>query len=289
MPQAIPSTIAAEIERQTGAIKGFSSASGGCINNGGRIDTASGKYFLKWNDRKKFPGMFAVEAKGLSLLRQANVIYVPAVIHVGLAGEFQFLVLEYIQMGASDASYWRRFGSGLAALHKSSATTFGLDHNNYIGSLRQENKQSTSWVEFFIEQRLKAQLELAVDGKRIDHGLFRKFDALFAKLHTFLPEEPPSLLHGDLWSGNIISTVQGQPCLIDPAVYYGHREMDLAMTQLFGGFDCAYLDSYNEEYPLIPGYEERLDLYNLYPLLVHVNLFGGGYERQVADVLRRFV
>ena len=117
----------------------------------------------------------------------------------------------------------------------------------------------------------------------------KKFKVLFGKLQTILPDERPSLLHGDLWAGNIMTTSDGQPCLIDPAVYFGHREVDLAMTQLFGGFDAAFFESYGEVYPLLPGYEERLDLYNLYPLLVHVNLFGGGYGRQVISVLNKFV
>jgi protein-ribulosamine 3-kinase len=290
MTASIPQAIVVEIEGRTDSvIKAFSFASGGCINHGGRVTTSQGNYFLKWNDLGKFPGMFAAEAKGLDLLGSGGTIMVPKVINVGTAGPFQFLLLEHIDSGKKTFDFWDRFGTGLARLHKRSSTHFGLDHHNYIGSLPQRNTESTSWTEFFIQERLLSQLRIARDAGKIDHSLVMKFDALFNRLPSLLPEEPPSLLHGDLWGGNLITTSAGGPCLIDPAVYYGNREMDLAMTQLFGGFDPFYLESYKEVYPLHPAYEERLDLYNLYPLLVHVNLFGGGYKDQVVSILNRFV
>jgi len=233
--------------------------------------------------------MFIAEAKGLSILRSAKALAVPEVIHTGLAGPFQFLLLQFIEEAARGGDYWRDFGSGLAALHKNSAREFGLDHDNFIGSLPQKNKQGSSWAQFFIEQRLKVQLKISRDQGRIDNALSKKLDATFIRIPEWLPEEPPSLLHGDLWSGNLMTTSRGGPCLIDPAVYYGNREADLAMTQLFGGFDPSYFESYNEMYPLASGYRERLDLYNLYPLLVHVNLFGGGYKSQVEKVVNRFI
>jgi len=286
----VPSAIVQDLSAHRGAtITGFSFAGGGCINHGGRLATSQGVYFLKWNDLQKFPGMFAAEAKGLSLLRKSNALEIPEVIYTGNAGSFQFLLLEYIEEGKRDRNYWKNMGEGLAVLHRTSANEFGLDHDNYIGSLSQKNRKSTFWVEFFVEQRLKVQLKIARDANRIDHGLSKQFDALFSKLPSLLPEEPPSLLHGDLWGGNIMVTSAGQPCLIDPAVYYGHREADLAMTQLFGGFDSSFLESYQEFYPLHVGYEDRFELYNLYPLLVHVNLFGGGYRRQVVSIVERFV
>jgi len=286
----IPLPVVSAVEMHTGAkISAFSPAAGGCINDGGRITTSAGVYFLKWNASGKYPGMFEAEAKGLSLLRDAAELEVPVVVHYGNAEDYQFLLLEYVATGERSPSYWEDFGRGLAAMHKHTASMCGLDHDNYIGSLPQNNRQTSSWVEFFIHQRLEPQLRLALSSKALDETASGTFARLFNKLPSLLPAELPSLLHGDLWSGNIMTTASGRPCLIDPAVYYGHREVDLAMTQLFGGFDAIFLESYEDVYPLLPGYEERLELYNLYPLLVHVNLFGGGYARQVMSVLNSFV
>ena len=179
-------------------------------------------------------------------------------------------------------------GARLAALHRCSKDFFGLDHNNYIGSLRQFNHQQTSWVNFFIEQRLNVQLKLAIDSGMMDSKWLNEFESLYAKLPAMLPEEKPSLLHGDLWGGNLITDEKGEPCLIDPAVYFGSREADLAMTKLFGGFDDEFYTSYQHTFPLQPGYDKRFDIYNLYPLLVHVNLFGGSYKSAVANILKAF-
>lgn len=290
MKSSLPSPVATEVERQIGgAIRQFVPAAGGCINHGGTCILSDGAFFLKWNDRLKYPGMFAKEAAGLSLLAHGTSLHVPAVIHHGEAASFQFLLLTNIVEAKRAATYWRDFGTGLAQLHRMSADTYGLDHDNYIGSLRQRNTQGSSWIEFFAQQRLREQLKLAYDEGRIERRLLKKFDLLIGKLGTLLVEEPPSLLHGDLWGGNIMTNSNGQPVLIDPAVYFGHREVDLAMTSLFGGFNRVFLDHYDDTFPLLPGYEDRFDLYNLYPLLVHVNLFGGGYVNQVSDVVSRFV
>lgn len=290
MRLSVPSEIVNEIEGRTGSgITGFTSASGGCINHGGIVITKSGSFFLKWNDRKKFPGMFEAEAKGLSLLKRSTSLHVPEVIHYATAGPYQFLLLEAIEESRRAPDYWKTFGVRLAQLHKTFADQFGLDHDNYIGSLPQSNTRTSSWQEFFVEQRLRKQLRLAVDGGKLNVGISKKCELLFRKLDTLLTVEPPSLLHGDLWGGNIMINASGQPCLIDPATYFGNREVDLAMTALFGGFDPRFLDHYDEVFPLLKGYQERLDIYNLYPLLVHVNLFGGGYARQAEAVLNRFV
>jgi len=267
----------------------FSFSGGGCINQGGRLKTTSGDFFLKWNDAKKFPSMFETEAKGLRLLRDATVIDVPEIIGFGEEGTNQFLVLVFVEQGAPLKQYWENLGIHLALLHRMSASSFGLDHNNYIGSLRQFNQQNSSWIKFFIEQRLNVQLKLAADAGLLNSTWVKNFEMLSAKLPSLLPEEIPSLLHGDLWSGNLISNEKGNPCLIDPAVYYGSREADLAMTQLFGRFSEEFYTAYEETFPLLPGHAKRVDLYNLYPLLVHLNLFGREYLRNIISIVRSYI
>jgi fructosamine-3-kinase len=290
MLSSIPGEILSDISQSVnGEILGFAFASGGCINSGGRLKTAGTDYFLKWNHAEKFPDMFAAEAEGLSMLRTQAVIDVPKVIGTGVSGTYQYLLLQYIEEARPSRNYWESFGERLAALHKTTSPTFGLDHRNYIGSLQQHNVQSVSWIDFFIAQRLGIQLKIAKDKNRIETAVVKAFDVLISKLRDILPVEKPSLLHGDLWSGNVMINHEGEPCLIDPAVYFGNREVDLAMTGLFGGFDNSFLKSYHQSFPLLPGYEERFDIYNLYPLLVHVNLFGGGYLSQVLAILKRFV
>ena len=269
-------------------ILNFSFASGGCISNGGKLATRSGDFFLKWNEVDRYPNMFETEARGLKLLWQAGAIRIPQVIAAVSGEKYQFLLLEHIEQATRKSSYWDQLGVQLAGLHKATAAQFGLDHDNYIGSLHQFNKQSTSWIHFFINQRLEPQLKMAVNNGHAASGWVSKFESLFARIPTLMPEEQPALLHGDLWSGNLIVDDKGQPCLIDPAVHFGHREADLAMTRLFGGFQEKFYDAYQEAFPLGPDFEERVELFNLYPLMVHVNLFGGSYIHSVDNVLRKY-
>ena len=271
-------------------INNFSFSSGGCINSAGVVETNLGNMFIKWNDKKRYPGMFESEAKGLELLREPGVIKVPKPIFAGEAGSFSYLLMVYIGSSAKSDKFWFTLGQNLAALHHLSSGKFGLDHNNYIGSLNQENTQTDDWINFFINNRLQKQLDLAIQNGKIDKSLSMKFHELYKILPSMLPSnESPSLIHGDLWSGNLMTGSKGEPIIFDPAVYYGHREIELAMTRLFGGFHTEFYDSYNESFPLNPGLAERLTIYQLYPLLVHVNLFGGGYVSQVSHILNRFV
>lgn len=286
LPEAISRCISDHFKS---VITGFSFSSGGCINHGGKLTTTKGNFFLKWNDRSGLPQMFEVEARGLRLLRDAAAINIPEVLFTGETGSFQFIVMEYIDPAPKSASFWPDLGHQLAMLHKITATKFGLDHDNYIGSLVQVNDFSANWVEFFIEKRLRAQLRLAIENRRLGEDTATKFEKLFQKLPGFLPHETPALLHGDLWSGNLIINKKGNPCLIDPAVYFGHREAEIAFTMLFGGFPAAFYQAYDEKFSMMPGFQERSEVYNLYPLLVHVNLFGGGYASQVVSILDRFV
>jgi protein-ribulosamine 3-kinase len=270
------------------SISSFISVGGGCINHGGKLVTSTGNYFVKWNDANAFPSMFMAEADGLALLGNQKVIDVAKVILTESAENFQFIVIEWIEASHNSKTYWQTLGSQLASLHRKTSDGFGLDRDNYIGSLKQINTRKSNWMDFFVENRLDVQLRLAVDQQKLDNNTVAKFNSLYKKLNRILPEEKPSLLHGDLWSGNLITNANGDPCLIDPAVYYGHREAEIAFTKLFGGFQHSFYDSYNSEFPLQPSFESRVDIYNLYPLLVHVNLFGGGYVGQVENILDHF-
>ena len=262
--------------------------SGGSINRAIKIVTEAKPLFLKWNDANLFPGMFDAEAKGLQLLRSTNTFFIPEVIFTDTADGKSFLILEWIESGVKIKNFWNDFGLRLAKLHRHTSKNFGLDHNNYIGSLQQSNVQHSSWINFFINERLTPQLKRAVDSGKLPDRLIKQLANLSKQLPEIIPKEKPSLLHGDLWNGNFMTAHNGSACLVDPAVYYGHREMDLAMTKLFGGFDREFYEAYNDQFPLEKDFDSRVDIYNLYPLLVHVNLFGGGYVQQVQSILSEF-
>lgn len=266
----------------------FNASAGGCINNGGEAVTTNGSFFVKWNNAKAFPDMFAAEAKGLNLIARCGRLRVPRVIKVLQTEHVQLLVLEFIFSGSRTTQYWHLLGEQLAELHRHSSDGFGLDYHNYIGTLRQFNSYNSSWIDFFIQQRLEIQLRLAAQNGLADTRLREQFERMYKKLPDLLPAERPSLLHGDLWSGNLLADDNGKPCLVDPAVYYGHREAELAFTKLFGGFDTDFYTSYQEAFPLEPGFHHRADIYNLYPLLVHLNLFGRGYLSQITQTVQRF-
>jgi fructosamine-3-kinase len=261
---------------------------GGSINLSARLDTTAGSFFLKVNDAYRFPGMFEKEANGLEELRKTNTITIPKVIMTGEIEEQSFLMLEFIESTSRMKNFWESFGKSLALLHKVVNEKTGYHEDNYIGSLVQHNTQHGNWVDFFIEERIEKQLKPALASGLLKSEDAVRFRKLYLELESIIPSEPFSLVHGDLWNGNFIIGNSGEPCLIYPAVYYGHREMDLSMTKLFGGFDPGFYEAYHAEFPLQPGFEERVDIHNLYPLLVHVNLFGGGYAGQVRDILRRF-
>jgi fructosamine-3-kinase len=261
---------------------------GGSINEVYHLVTTTGNFCLKYNSSTAFPKMFETEAQGLKLLSMAGSIRIPAVIFHESLADHSFILLEYIQPAPRINGFYRDFGSSLARLHGSKGELYGLDYNNYMGSLVQNNCYHSSWVEFFVEERLDKQMKLALKNGLMDSPVEKLFERLFLKLDDLLPEEPPCLVHGDLWSGNFIVSDEGKACLIDPAVYYGNREVDLAMSTLFGGFSPEFYSSYEEEYPLLKGWSERLDLYNLYPLLIHLNLFGTSYLGSILSILRRF-
>lgn len=224
---------------------------------------------------------FQAEARGLRFLSEPNVIRVPKVIHAS----HTFLVLEYVASARPSKTYAERLGQTLAALHHHTNETFGLGDNNFIGSLPQRNTPHKTWAEFYVQERIAPQIDLAAKKGRTTRAMKQGL----AFLETFdWPQEQPSRIHGDLWAGNAMVDEHGAPCLVDPAAHFGFREMDLAMMRLFGGFTETTFAAYDEAFCLAPDYEERVELCQLYPLLVHVNLFGGHYVDRVDAIFRRY-
>ena len=265
---------------------------GGSINDTREVRLGDGRsVFVKVNDRRH-TGLFLEEARGLLALAQAEGPRVPQPLALFEDSARQYLLLEYVASGSPDHSFWDRFGQALAGMHRTNrAPRPGFYADNHIGSTPQENAWMTSWHEFFAERRLRRQMELARRHDRADTAMEQALERLIARLSELIPdldEGGASALHGDLWGGNFMVSASGEPVLIDPAVYYGHREADLAMTQLFGGFSERFYQAYTATWPLVPGFADRRDLYNLYHLLNHLNLFGTGYLGGCRAILRRF-
>ncbi|MFZ5553701.1 MAG: fructosamine kinase family protein [Bacteroidota bacterium] len=284
----IEELLARFLEKEAVTIKKAVPAHGGSINESFVLETTEGKFFLKRNDANLFPGMFEAESRGLNQLAITQTIKVPDPYFCGNFKGQGFLVMEYIQPGLQDEGFWEKFGLALAELHKKTAENYGYEENNYIGSLPQSNKQHRQWFEFFAEERLRPLVQKATEKNLLLRTEIEMFEKLYHKLDGFFPVELPALLHGDLWSGNFLCSVNGPPVIFDPAIYYGHREMDIAMSKLFGGFQQRFYSAYNEARPLEKGWEERAEVCNLYPLLVHLILFGSGYHKQIELTLRKF-
>jgi fructosamine-3-kinase len=263
---------------------------GGSINEAFACRLADGRQVFVKSNRRADPRMFPAEARGLAWLAEAGALRVPQVIAVSGEGEgTAFLVLEHIEPGRRAGGYEVALGHGLAALHRSGAPGFGLDHDNFLATLEQDNSPAESWAAFYIHRRLEPQVRLAIDGGAAPASWHRAFERLYARMDEIAgPPEPAARLHGDLWSGNLHADELGRPVLIDPAVYGGHREIDLAMLELFGSPGPRFAAAYDERYPRAGGHQDRVALYQLYPLLAHVNLFGGSYVGSVDAALRRY-
>ncbi len=260
---------------------------GGCINNTGIFGVDGISYFLKWNENAT--DLFEKEKRGLELLADYKVIGVPTVVGMGRVERIGYLCMQHIEKGPATSAYWESFGSQLATLHKITHSEYGLDFDNHIGRLPQSNSKETHWVDFFVNQRIVPQVKMARRQQLLGSALIKEFDELYTRLERYFPKEKPALLHGDLWSGNIMAGQNDEPFIFDPAVYYGHREAELAFTHMFGGFDRLFYETYHECFPIEAGFDDRIDLYNLYPLLVHLNLFGTSYLSGIRRVLDRFV
>ena len=258
--------------------------SGGDINEVYRLKCKEGDYVIKLNNASEFPGMFTAEAKGLDRLKNSRSFAIPKVIATNTTETVSYLLMEFIPEGPPKPNFWKMFAESLGKLHQNTQNDFGLDHDNYIGSLPQSNAACKSAPEFYISQRLRPQFKRAYDkGFR-----FRDLEKCFTNIAAEIPQEPPALVHGDLWHGNYLIAEDGGPVLIDPAVAFAPREMDLAMMKLFSGFPDEVFQHYHSIFPLKEGWRNRIQLWQLYYLLVHLNLFGKGYLASVKSILSQF-
>lgn len=285
-----------KVTGKTFEIKNRRSVSGGCINQGYALIGESSTYFVKFNQASQVE-MFEAEMLGLRQMLDTQTIRVPKPICSGIAGDSAYIVMEWLEFGGSNTQAWEEMGRKLAEMHQANPpqplqivgetpASFGWERNNTIGSTPQLNNWTADWAEFFVKHRLGYQFQLA--QRRGGH--FPGKDELLGKVPELLDHQPqPSLVHGDLWGGNAAITKLGEPVILDPATYVGDREVDIAMSELFGGFPAAFYRGYNEVWALDSGYKQRKTLYNLYHILNHFNLFGGGYSSQANQMIEQIL
>lgn len=261
---------------------------GGNFNLAVRVKTGISEYFIKWT-QSEHQGLFEAEAKNLQLIQQTGAINVPNVLGVGTLDEKEYLMLDCIQSAEKSTNYWSDFGGKLAQLHQKHAREgHGLDYDNFLGAAKQENTWQKDGVQFFIQNRLKKQVDTAIYHRKISAAMEDKFNLLYDKLPQLIPNESSALLHGDLWSGNAMVNENGKITLVDPCCYFGLREAELAFTTMFGGFPKEFYEAYHRTFPIEKDFHQRIPLYNLYPLMVHVNLFGEGYLPAVTKILSSY-
>jgi protein-ribulosamine 3-kinase len=266
----------------------YKELSGGSINKAFQLASESHTLFCKINSATKFPHLFEREAAGLSLLEKYGVIKTPKVIDLLEIDSYQALLLEWIEPGSPTPVFWKTFGEQLAALHAISQESFGLNTDNYMGAVPQINSLTPDWSTFFIQHRLEPLVQQGHSLQLLTASHLTRFHKLYDRVSAIFDEQPPAFLHGDLWSGNFMCTQDQQPVLIDPAVYFGHRSIDLGMTTLFGGFDKAFYEAYHYHYPFPANYKDQWAIGNLYPLLVHLLLFGKSYLASIERTLNDF-
>jgi fructosamine-3-kinase len=284
----LPAQLTRQIEaRRNDRVVSAAAVSGGCISNTARIDFASGAHaFLKWSSEELPGALLSEEARSLQAIAATETVRVPQVLELEIATDAQWLLLEWLEPGARRVADPAALGEQLAALHRHSSAQYGWPSSNFIGSLPQSNTPTSDWSNFWREHRLRPQITMAAG--QLSAAERNRLERLADACERFLgvaQNDGPSLLHGDLWSGNLHVLTDGSAALIDPSSYYGHREVDLAMSRLFGGFPEAFYEAYQATWPSAIGLEERLLIYQLYYLLVHVNLFGGSYRAQTMAVV----
>ena len=262
---------------------------GGSINKTYRLIYSDHTFFCKLNSATEHPNLFQKERNGLELIQKQAIIKVPEVIDCFEMDEHQVLILEWIQEGERTEKFWKLFGEQLAGLHQVSHNYFGLEEDNYMGSVAQNNHPTGNWIDFFILQRVTPLIQQCFNKKILDARQQNQFVQLFKKLEgIFEKEVTPSLLHGDLWSGNFMCNEEHEVVLIDPAVYFGHSSVDMGMTSLFGGFHSSFYESYAYHFQLPANYMEQWQVCNLYPLLIHLLLFGKSYLPRIESILNKF-
>ena len=256
---------------------------GGDINRVYKLDTRAKTFVIKVNDAHAFPNMFELERLGLEHIAASKSFPVPQVLLTGSYEDQSFLILEYLKSAPKTENFAEIFGENLAQMHQKTAP-FGFERDNYIGSLHQANAHEANALDFYINQRLVPQFRRARDTGYA----FKNVDRFYKNLSDLIPNEPAALIHGDLWSGNYMVNEDGHPALIDPATCYAPREIDIALMHLFGGFDAQIFEVYNHRFPLVSGWRNRLKIWQLYYILVHVNLFGGSYYASAKAILQDY-
>ena len=269
-------------------IKKISPVHGGDINEAYHIEVQEGDFFIKLNSTSNYPALFEKEANGLKALSATNTLKTPEVIATGNFENTQYLLLEWIAPDSPNVKAWKTFGQQLATMHQIPQNHFGFAEDNYLGTYLQENTSYNTWAEFYGNCRVLPMIRLLYSQGKIGEDVVNAANNFSKELNSIFPTEPPSLLHGDLWSGNFIISQYNNTALIDPAVYCGHREMDLGMSRLFGGFAPQFYEAYNEVYPLEKNWEQRLPYTQLYPLLFHAYAFGGHYIQSIKNILKPF-
>ncbi|HLO79925.1 MAG TPA: fructosamine kinase family protein [Chitinophagaceae bacterium] len=264
------------------------SAPGGDISQTYILHTSKGKFFIKVNAALFGLDFFEKEARGLATLANAGTLKVPRPLFDGKFHQQIYVVMEYLEKGSPSEDFWSDFGRSIAAMHKHTREQYGLDYDNYIGKLHQLNENRPTWHEFYSSQRIMPLVYKAEKIKMLTAETVHHAEQMCAKLSTLIPEEKPALLHGDLWKGNFMVYQTGKAAIFDPSVFYGHREFDLAIARLFGGYEDSFYQAYDEVYPLTPGHMERVDIFQLYHLLVHLLLFGGHYKEDVKNILKKY-
>ncbi len=262
--------------------------SGGDISSAYLLQGSGRRYFLKVHGSPSAKQMFIAEQQGLQAIEATGTIAVPHVHIVDSLGGKSFLLMDFVESRRPGESDFRRFGRELAQLHQCTRSCFGFGSDNFIGSLPQSNHSCDNWADFYWKERIAPQLKMACDRRLLQHGEIPSSEMALELFSELFGEVKPSLLHGDLWGGNYPIAADGTPYLIDPATYYGHSMVDIAMSRLFGGFATPFYDAYHEIIPLPENERSQIDLYQLYYLLVHLNLFGGGYLSSVTAILRRY-
>lgn len=262
--------------------------SGGDISNSYKINSYKRRYFIKTNQSKDALTMFQAEAFALDLIRSTDTIKTPEVLFCDTFQESSFLIMEFIENKSPSNQDFENLGTKLSQLHQITSEDFGLNENNFIGSLFQSNKPNSSWVEFYTKERLLPQLQLAKQNGLLSNNECPSENVMTELLGNLFQNVKPSLVHGDLWSGNYLIAKDGTPFLIDPATYYGHHEVDIAMSKLFGGFGEDFYKAYYNILCADTKTNSRLEIYQLYYLLVHLNLFGKSYYNSVIWILKKY-